>query len=705
MSSNDQKMSRPVDQFAFDMMQRYGLPRPEFVPENWVRYCSMKWQNPFYSMLAGNIEMWTIRQNCSKKFSEVKYHNLSTELMLIIFNNKEKIDEQIKEKRDFKHDIFSVKTLCRSYLIKNPKGEIIETIQYLWMRVALGVWGNNLTEAFHTYNLLSDHYFTFATPTLFNSGTQNPQMSSCFLLAMKSDSIKGIFDTVSDCAQISKYAGGIGLHIHNIRASGSHIKGTNGTSNGIVPMLQVFNHTARYVDQGGGKRKGSFAIYMSPWHLDIEEFLELKLNIGDDNLRTRDLFTGLWVSDLFMKRVKNEKPGEKNWTLFCPSETNCLNELVGEDFEEQFQLFEKNTEIRSKNISSKKIWGKILKSQVETGTPYILFKDACNKKSNQKNLGTIKSSNLCTEIIQYSDENETAVCNLASIVLPRFLKESGFDFKELQKVVRHVVRSMNKIIDANKYPTGEAWTSNMKNRPLGLGVQGLNDVLQNLELEYGSEDAMEFDSLIFETIYYAAVSESIRLAKQDGAYRTFPGSPASEGKLQFDFWKDTKTHYDWDILKVAMKQHGLRNSLLIAQMPTASTSQICGSTEEVAIPTTNLYSRQTLAGKFLQVNKNMVFKLMMRKMWNEKMQQDILNNRGSVQNIENFPEDLKPIFRTIWETKQKNVIDHARARAPWICQSQSTSLYFEDGDGKKLSSALFYSWKLGLKTGSYYIRV
>jgi len=660
----------------------------------------MKWKNPFYAMLAGNIEMWDIREKCAKKFSKVPYHNLADDVMQVIADNFEELDNAIVSKRDWNNDIFAVKTLMRSYLIKNPEGEIIETVQYLLMRVAVGVWKDDIVKAIHTYRLMSDKYFTFATPTLFNAGTKKPQMSSCFLLAMKDDSIKGIFDTVSDCAQISKYAGGIGLHCHNIRGSGSHIHGTNGTSNGIVPMLQVFNHTARYVDQGGGKRKGSFAIYMSPWHMDIEEFLELKLNVGDENSRTRDLFLALWVSDLFMKRVKAEKPGEENWTLFCPSQTNILNELVGEKFEEQFELFEQQDEtIHKKTISAKRIWNAILKSQVETGVPYMLFKDACNQKSNQQNLGTIKSSNLCTEIVQYSDKNETAVCNLASIVLPRFLKESGFDFKELQKVTRHIVKSMNRIIDGNKYPTDEALNSNMKNRPIGIGVQGLNDVFQNLEMTYGSPDAKELDALIFETIYYAAVSESCELSKIHGPYRTFEGSPASKGTLQFDFWSDTKTHYNWEDLKLKIKRNGLRNSLLLAQMPTASTSQIMSATEECAIPQTNLYSRQTLAGKFLQVNKNLVFKLMMRKQWDPKMQQSLLDNRGSVQDIKNFPEDLRPVFKTVWETKMKDMIDHARARAPFICQSQSMSLYFAEPSDQKISSALFYAWKLGLKTG------
>ena len=670
------KMSREIDQFAIDKLKEYGFSIPDHSPQNWTRYCSLhSLEDPRFNLIAGNIETWKVRKNCAEKFSEVQYPNLSKELQEILNPISEekkqqiqKIDDYIKNKRDWTHDFFSIETLKRSYLIRSKEGEIIETPQYMWMRVALGIHGYDLPRAFKTYNYLSEGFFTFATPTLFNSGTISPQMSSCFLMAMKGDSIQGIFDTVSDCAQISKYAGGIGLHIHNIRAAGSHIHGTNGTSNGIVPMLQVFNHTARYVDQGGGKRKGSFAIYMSPWHKDIQEFLELKLNIGDENLRTRDLFLALWVSDLFMKRVKDEKSGEENWTLFCPSETNILNDLVGNDFEEQFAKFENDPQVDGQKVSAKKIWNAILKSQVETGVPYMMFKDACNQKSNQQNLGTIKSSNLCTEIVQFSNNKETAVCNLASICLPRYVKDSGYDFKQLQEVVRHVVYSMNHIIDKNKYPTEEAWHSNTRHRPIGIGVQGLNDVFQMLEMPYDCEDAKDLDALIFETIYYAAVSASCDLAEKYGAYSSFEGSPASKGKLQFDFWPDTELHYNWDDLKLRIQKYGLRNSLLTAVMPTASTSQIQGNTEEVAIPQTNLYSRQTLAGKFMQINKTLVFKLMMLQCWDEKIQKSLVANRGSVQGIKDIPVDLKDIFKTMWETKMRDYIDHAAVRAPFIDQ-------------------------------------
>jgi len=662
-------MSLEIDQFAVTQLKSHSLSPPDHTPENWTRYCSFhSLEDPRYNLVAGNIETWKIKKNCALKFSEIRYPNLSKEVEQIISDNAEKIDSYIKDKRDWSHDLFSIETLKRSYLIRSRDGDIIETPQYMWMRVAIGIHGVDIANVVTTYNYLSEGFFTFATPTLFNSGTVSPQMSSCFLLAMKDDSIKGIFETVQDCAQISKYAGGIGLHIHNIRAAGSHIHGTNGRSNGIVPMLQVFNHTARYVDQGGGKRKGSFAVYMSPWHLDIQEFLELKLNIGDENLRTRDLFLALWVSDLFMKRVKEEKQGEENWTLFCPSETGILNDLVGEDFEQRFEEFEVDPIIKSKKVSAKKIWNAILKSQVETGVPYMLFKDACNQKSNQQNLGTIKSSNLCTEIIQYSSETETAVCNLASICLPRYVKDSGLDFKELQEVVRHVVFGMNKIIDNNKYPTGEAWTSNMKHRPIGIGVQGLNDVFQMLEMPYNSEDAKELDALIFETIYYAAVSASCDLAEKNGPYQSFNGSPAQKGKLQFDFWPGTKLHYDWDTLKNRVQKYGLRNSLLTAVMPTASTSQIQGNTEEVTVPQTNLYSRQTLAGKFMQLNKTLAFKLMMRQCWTEEVRKDLIKERGSIQGIKGVPVDLKDIFKTMWETKMRDYIDHAAVRAPFIDQ-------------------------------------
>lgn len=697
-----------LNEFIQFQFAENGFLIPEPVPKNWVRYCSnLTIEDPRYTMLAGNVECWRLQDTTAKKFSEVVYPNLNRETLSVIETHADVIDKRIVAGRDFTHDLFSITTLKRSYLIKSVDGDILETPQYLWMRVALGIHGHDIESAFMSYDYLSQGYFTFATPTLFNSGTVSPQMSSCFLMAMKDDSIDGIFKTVSDCAQISKYAGGIGLHCHNIRASGSHIHGTNGTSNGIVPMLKVFNATARYVDQGGGKRKGSFAIYMSPWHLDIEDFLILKKNTGDENLRTRDLFPALWVSDLFMERVQ----ADVDWTLFCPSETSDLNELVGDAFKERYVQYEQGLtpagyyhlpEIRKKTIKARELWNKILESQVETGTPYIMFKDACNQKSNQQNLGTIKSSNLCTEIVEYSSADDTAVCNLASICLPRFVGKDGFDFKKLQDVVRHVVISMNSVIDRNKYPTGEAYKSNMSTRPIGIGVQGLSDVFQMLDLAYNSSDASELDALIFETIYYAALSKSADLAEVHGAYARFEGSPASKGILQFDFkygGTKPKLHYDWSNLKERIRTTGLRNSLVTAVMPTASTSQIQGNTEEVVVPHSNLFSRRTLAGNFLVVNRTLVFKLMQRGLWNKEMQQNLLKQRGSVQGIDGMPDDLKEVFKTIWETKMKDFIDHAVVRAPFIDQSQSMSLYFAEPDDRKISSALFYGWRLGLKTG------
>ena len=696
-----------------------GFKFPESVPANWVRYLSaLAIEDPRYTMMAGNVECFNLQQSTANKFSETIYPNLTSEIVRIIKLNADKIDARIETKRDFTHDYFSIATLKRSYLIKSPQGDILETPQYLWMRVALGIHGDDIESAFLTYDYLSQGYFTFATPTLFNSGTVNPQMSSCFLLATKDDSIKGIFETVADCAQISKHAGGIGLHIHNVRASGGHIKGTNGVSNGIVPMLRVFNETARYVDQGGGKRKGSFAIYISPWHLDIVDFLRLKKNTGDENLRTRDLFPALWVSDLFMERVKSNS----SWTLFCPSQTGDLNELVGDAFKERYEMYESGLtpngnyhlpEVRKKEIPARVLWNMILESQVETGSPFILYKDACNQKSNQQNTGTIKSSNLCTEIVQYSDKDETAVCNLASICLPRYVVKDGFNFKKLQEVVRHVTVCMNLVIDKNYYPTLEANNSNTRHRPIGIGVQGLSDVFQMMDLPYDSPDTFELDALIFESIYFSALSASADLAVQGGPYPSFDGSPASKGILQFEFdWSDkgsetktkVKTHYDWQNLKEKIKMTGLRNSLLTAQMPTASTSQIQGNTEEVVVPHSNLFSRKTLAGNFLIINKILVFKLLQRGLWTADMQQKLLQERGSVQNIDGFPEDLKIVFKTIFETKMKTHIDHAVARAPFIDQSQSMSLYFDKVTDQKLSSALFYGWKKGLKTGNYYIR-
>tara|TARA_B100000787_G_scaffold170253_1_gene165261 strand:- start:2603 stop:4690 length:2088 start_codon:yes stop_codon:yes gene_type:complete len=686
-----------INDFVEIKFTEHRLEIPETVPKNWVRYCSTRTiEDPRYALLAGNVECFELQESTANTFSMVPYPNLDAKTAQTISDNAEAIDKRIVSSRDFTHDYFSISTLKRSYLIRSADASILETPQYLWMRVAIGIHGDDLESAFKTYDLLSEGFFTFATPTLFNSGTINPQMSSCFLLAMKDDSIKGIFDTVADCADISKLAGGIGLHIHNIRGAGAPIKGTNGFSNGIVPMLKVFNATARYVDQGGGKRKGSIAVYLQPWHWDIEDFLRLKKNTGDENLRTRDLFPALWVSDLFMERVQTDA----DWTLFCPSQTSDLNELVGDAFKERYQEYESDETVRKKTIKARTIWNSILESQVETGTPYILYKDACNLKSNQKNLGTIKSSNLCTEIVEYSDSDQTAVCNLASICLPRFVEQDGFNFKKLQNVVRHVVISMNVVIDKNKYPTEGARASNTSARPIGIGVQGLSDVFQMLDLPYDCPDSEDLDALIFETIYFAAMTASADLAKEYGSYERFEGSPASKGIFQFDFWKPkAKLHYDWANLKETVRTTGLRNSLLTAVMPTASTSQIQGNTEEVVVPHSNLFSRRTLAGNFLVVNRILVFKLMQRGLWTKTMQQQLLKNRGSVQDIEGMPDDIKEIFKTIWETKMKDFIDHAVARGPFIDQSQSMSLYFAEPDDRKISSALFYAWRSGLKTG------
>lgn len=695
----EQEQELSLDEFVTLKFQEYNIKVPNPVPKNWVRYCSARTiENPFFDLIAGNVEAFKIQQSTKNKFSDVPYHNLCKATQDTIRNNADAIDKRIQPKLDFTFGYFGIKTLVRSYLICDPEGNVLETPQYLFMRVAIGIHGDNLTGAFSTYDYLSQAYFTFATPTLFNSGTINPQMSSCFLLANKDDSIKGIFETIADCAQISKHAGGIGVHIHDVRASGSHIKGTNGTSNGIVPMLRVFNTTARYVDQGGGKRKGSIAVYLPPWHKDVIGFLRLKKNTGDQNLRARDLFPALWVSNLFMERVETNA----KWTLFCPSQANALSDLVGDAFKKQYEMYEQDTSVNKTTMEARELWNLILESQVETGSPFVLFKDACNQKSNQQNLGTIKSSNLCTEIVQFSNEKETAVCNLASICLPKYVEKDGFNFKKLQEVVHHVVVAMNKIIDKNKYPTPEAMRSNNNHRPIGIGVQGLSDVFQMMDLPYDCPDAMDLDARIFETIYYSALSASAQLAARDGPYLSFAGSPASKGTLQFDFkWgnKKVKTHYDWINLKEKIRTTGLRNSLVTAVMPTASTSQIMGNESEVAVPHSNLYSRKTLAGTFMVLNRILAFKMMQRGLWTSKIQQALLKERGSVQNIPEVPQDLKEIFKTMFETKMKIYIDHAVVRAPFIDQSQSMSLYFNTATDQKVSSAMFYAWKKGLKTG------
>ena len=627
------------------------------------------------------------------------------DLLGVVRKYRAEIDARINYDRDYLFDYFGFKTLERSYLLKDTSMKVLERPQHLWMRVALALWGTiNLEQAFETYDMLSLKRFTHATPTLFNAGTPRQQLSSCFLLAMTDDSISGIYKTLGDCAAISKYAGGIGLHIHNIRARGALIRGTNGTSNGLVPMLRVFNNTARYVDQGGGKRNGSFAMYLEPWHADVEDFLKMKLNTGAEEERARDLFYALWIPDLFMERV--EADGE--WTLFCPNEAPGLADVWGDKFNELYTRYEREGRGRKK-VSAQKLWFQILDSQMETGTPYILFKDAANRKSNQQNLGTIKSSNLCTEIIEYSSPEETAVCNLASIALPAFVNGSSFDFEALQNATRVAIRNLNRVIDINFYPTPETKRSNMRHRPVGLGCQGLADVFAMMGLAWETEEAARLNQLIFEYMYYAAVEESVRWAVTDGYYETFPGSPASEGKLQPDLWGVTPLTeadgtLDWKQLRSRVKEFGIRNSLLLAPMPTASTSQILGYNECFEPFTSNLYTRRTLAGEFIVVNKYLMADLMKLGLWNEDMKQRIIAMNGSVQEISQIPEELRALYKTSWELKQRTLIDMAAARGAFICQSQSLNLFVADSTYAKLTSMHFYSWKKGLKTGCYYLR-
>lgn len=629
--------------------------------------------------------------------------------------NAAALDSYVKHERDYDFDYFGFKTLEKAYLLKDTSGRIVERPQHMWMRVAVGLWYSvaaeeALNRIFETYDLLSQKYFTHATPTLFNAGTPRPQMSSCYLLAMADDSIAGIYKTLGDCAAISKYAGGIGLHVHNVRARGSLIRGTNGTSNGLVPMLRVFNNTARYVDQGGGKRNGSFAIYLEPWHADVEDFLKMKMPTGTEEERARDLFYALWIPDLFMRRV--EEDGE--WHLFCPAEAPGLSDVYGEEFEALYMKYVAEGRAR-KAVSARKLWFQILDAQMETGTPYLLYKDAANKKSNQKNIGVIKSSNLCTEIMEVSTPDETAVCNLASLALPAFVKsgaaygESFFDFEALRKVVQVAVRNLNKVIDINFYPTPETAASNFKHRPIGLGVQGLADVFALLKLSWESPEAASLNQKIFENIYYAAVSMSNELATAQGSYESFAGSPASKGILQFDMWDTSPLtqvdgSLDWADLKERVKATGLRNSLLVAPMPTASTSQILGYNECFEPFTSNLYTRRTLAGEFIIVNRYLMRELMAAGIWSEDMKQAIVAHNGSVQSIPQIPADIKERYKTSWEIPQKVLIDMAAARGAFICQSQSLNLFLADPTYAKLTSMHFYGWKKGLKTGCYYLR-
>lgn len=626
------------------------------------------------------------------------------ELLAVVREHGAAIDARIVYDRDYLFDYFGFKTLEKSYLLKNTEMRVIERAQHLWMRVALALWGTiDLERAFETYDMLSTKQFTHATPTLFNAGTPRQQLSSCFLLAMADDSISGIYKTLSDCAAISKYSGGIGLHIHNIRARGALIRGTNGTSNGLVPMLRVFNNTARYVDQGGGKRNGSFAMYLEPWHADVEEFLKMKLNTGAEEERARDLFYALWIPDLFMERV--EADGE--WSLFCPNEAPGLADVWGDKFRDLYERYEREGRAR-KTVSAQKLWFQMLDSQMETGTPYILFKDAANRKSNQQNLGTIKSSNLCTEIIEYSSPEETAVCNLASIALPAFVAAGKFDFDALRKATKVAIRNLNRVIDINFYPTPETQRSNMRHRPVGLGCQGLADVFALLGMPWESDEAARLNQLIFEHMYYAAVEMSCELAQSEGAYETYWGSPASQMKLQPDLWgitpiTETEGTLDWKVLR-GRCHNGMRNSLLLAPMPTASTSQILGYNECFEPFTTNLYTRRTLAGEFIIVNKYLMTDLMKLGLWNDSMKQRIIALNGSIQDIAEIPERVRALYKTSWELKQRTLIDMAAARGAFLCQSQSLNLFVADSTYSKLTSMHFYSWKKGLKTGCYYLR-
>ena len=670
--------------------------------------------HPDYAQLASRIAVSNLHKSTKKSFTEVmrdlrNYVDpvtgepaalIAEDVMALIDEHSEVLDSTIIYDRDFNYDFFGFKTLERSYLLK-IEGEIAERPQQMLMRVSIGIHKDDIQSAIETYNMMSEGWFTHATPTLFNAGTPKPQMSSCFLLTMKSDSITGIYDTLQQCAKISQNAGGIGLAVHDIRATGSYIRGTNGTSNGIVPMLRVFNDTARYVDQGGGKRKGSFAIYIEPWHADVFDFLDLKKNHGKEENRARDLFYALWIPDLFMKRV--EENGD--WTLMCPNECPGLADTHSAEFEAKYTGYEKAGKGR-KTIKAQELWFKILESQIETGVPYMLFKDAANSKSNQQNLGTIRSSNLCTEIIEYTAPDEVAVCNLASVALPKFVTEAGdFDHDHLFKVVYQMTRNLNRVIDRNYYPIVEARNSNMRHRPIGLGVQGLADAFILMRYAFDSTEARQLNKDIFETIYYAACTASKDLAVEDGAYETWEGSPASKGQLQFDLWGvKPSDRWEWDVLKEEISKHGMRNSLLVAPMPTASTAQILGNNECFEPYTSNIYTRRTLSGEFIIVNKHLLRDLTKLGLWNEEMKNRLIAGNGSVQNIQEIPENLKLIYRTSWEISQRSLLDMAADRGAYICQSQSLNVFMENVTNAKLTSMHFHAWHSGLKTGMYYLR-
>ena len=669
--------------------------------------------HPDYALLASRIAVSNLHKNTKKSFSEVvkdlyeyidpktdkKAPLISDEVYDIIIKNADILDSTIIYDRDFRYDFFGFKTLERSYLLR-LKGEVAERPQQMLMRVAVGIHKDDLDSAIETYNYMSEGWFTHATPTLFNSGTPKPQMSSCFLLTTKEDSIPGIYDTLKQCAQISQSAGGIGLSIHDIRATGSYIKGTNGTSNGIVPMLRVFNDTARYVDQGGGKRKGSFAIYIEPWHADIFDFLDLRKNHGKEEQRARDLFYALWIPDLFMQRV--EENGD--WTLMCPNECPGLADVHGKDFEKLYKKYESEGKGR-KAIKAQELWFKILESQIETGTPYMLYKDAANEKSNQKNLGTIKSSNLCTEIIEYTAPDEVAVCNLASIALPKFVAEGKFDHEKLFKVAYRVTKNLDKVIDANYYPVAEARNSNMRHRPIGIGVQGLADTFILMRQAFESDEAKQLNKDIFETIYYSALTASKDLAIEKGPYESYKGSPVSKGVLQFDMWNvKPSERWEWDLLRDEIKKNGVRNSLLLAPMPTASTAQILGNNECFEPYTSNIYTRRVLSGEFIIVNKHLLRDLVKLGIWDDRLKNKLMASNGSIQNIDEIPDNIKNLYKTAWEISQKVLLDMAADRGAFIDQSQSLNIFMENANFAKLTSMHFYGWKAGLKTGMYYLR-
>lgn len=677
---------------------------------------SMTVSHPDYALLAARIAVSNLHKNTKKVFSETvedlyRYVNprtsqeaplIADDVYRVIMDNADRLDSSIIYQRDFNYDYFGFKTLERSYLLR-LNGQIVERPQHMLMRVAVGIHLDDIDSVLETYELMSKKYFTHATPTLFNSGTPKSQMSSCFLLTMQDDSIEGIYDTLKQTAKISQSAGGIGLSIHNIRATGSYIRGTNGTSNGIVPMLRVFNDTARYVDQGGGKRKGSFAIYIEPWHADVFDFIELRKNHGKEEMRARDLFLALWINDLFMKRIETDG----TWTLMCPNECPGLCDVYGEEFEQLYLSYEQAGKGR-RTIKARELWEAILDAQIETGTPYMLYKDAANSKSNQKNLGVIRSSNLCTEIMEYTSPDEVAVCNLASVSLPMFVENGEFNHAYLFDVTKRITRNLNKVIDRNYYPVEEAYNSNMRHRPVGLGVQGLADAFILMRLPFTSPKAKQLNQEIFETIYFAAVTASMEMAKEEGPYSTFEGSPISQGEFQFNLWgikdEELSGRWNWDVLRQEVVKNGVRNSLLLAPMPTASTSQILGNNEAFEPYTSNIYTRRVLSGEFIVVNKHLLRDLVDLGLWNEDLKQEIMRANGSIQHIDYIPADIRELYKTVWELSMKDIIDMSRQRGYFVDQSQSLNLFMEGANYAKLTSMHFYAWKSGLKTGMYYLR-